>query len=163
MGAAETGEKFEWKNWLTDLAKAGEEIKNRKRGVTSETKRYLEIKNGVITSSVGVGVMIFLYIFMQGLISSGNIPPNGVAILSRVWIAGIIPFFVGLGLIFNGVVVSKRELEAFRGEPVTKPVAVQGYKEPHALRAADTGEIIPSDASVTEQTTRQLREIDEKQ
>jgi len=58
MGATETGREFEWKNWLADLAKAGEEIKNRKRVITPETKRYREIKNGVITSSVGGGVMI---------------------------------------------------------------------------------------------------------
>src|SRR6266576_1569996 len=79
----------------------------RERGITPEMKRYNEIKAGVIVSSVGTGVMIFLYFLMQGIILSGQNPPSDAAILSRVWLAGIIPFFVGFALIVNGSFVSK--------------------------------------------------------
>src|SRR5215204_2071918 len=39
----------------------------RRLGLTPEAKRYNEIKAGVITSSAGLGIAIFLHIFMQGI------------------------------------------------------------------------------------------------
>jgi hypothetical protein len=38
----------------------------RRQGITPEVKRYNEIKAGVIVSSAGIGLSIFLFIFMQG-------------------------------------------------------------------------------------------------
>lgn len=167
--ARETEEKFDWKKtWFADMVLTTKEIQRRdeeierQRGITPEIKRYNEIKNGVITSSVGIGVMIFLYVFMQGLVLSGNIPPNAVDIISRVWVAGVIPFFIGLGMIFNGVIVSKRLVEAIRQNPITQPAALEGETDKPSLRPADTAGFIPSDASVTEQTTRQLRNPDQE-
>jgi hypothetical protein len=163
----ESSESFDWKKtWFADMILTAKEVKRRdeeierQRGITPEIKRFQEIKNGVITSSVGIGVMVFLYVFMQGLVLSGNIPPNAVDILNRVWIAGVIPFFVGLGLIFNGAIVSKKQVEALRQIPITQPVGLEGGADNHSLRAADTPEFIPSDASVTEHTTRELRNRD---
>src|SRR5918912_3955110 len=108
-------EKFDWsKTWVAEMflsegeRKRREEELERLRGITPEVKRYKEIKAGVITSSVGVALMIFLYVFMQGIILSGNVPPDGDAILSRLWIAGVFPIFVGAALITNGLFVSKR-------------------------------------------------------
>src|SRR5215471_5960848 len=70
-----TGEKFNWENtWVAEMFLSHEEQKRRKeamelaRGITPEIRRYNEIKAGVITSSVGLAVSIFLYVFMQGLI-----------------------------------------------------------------------------------------------
>src|ERR687884_703709 len=114
-------EKFDWsKTWVAEMFLSGEEQKRRKeemelrRGITPEVKRYKEIKAGVITSSVGIALMIFLYVFMQGIILSGNVPPDGIAILSRLWIAGVFPIFVGAALITNGLFVSKRAAEIAR-------------------------------------------------
>ncbi len=53
-------------------------------------------------------VAIFLAIFMQGLILSGNVSIETAEILSRLWAAGVLPLLVGLALIFNGMFVSKR-------------------------------------------------------
>ena len=39
----------------------------RRMGITPEVKRYNEIKAGVIVSSAGVGIAIFLFVFMQGV------------------------------------------------------------------------------------------------
>lgn len=135
----------------------------RLRGITPEVKRYNEIKAGVIVASVGLGVMIFLYIFMQGIILSGQNAPGDNEILSRIWISGIIPFFIGLALIINGLFVSKRQVEAARrAELQSSPDTLNDTPDslkpanPHTLRPADTSEIIPPDFSITDNTTRHL-------
>ena len=157
----DTGEKFDWsRTWVAEMFLSESERKRRneeierERGITPEMKRYHEIKAGVITCSAGVGVMIFLYVFMQGVILSGQNPPSDAAILSRIWVAGVIPFLVGLGLIINGLFVSKRQIEIARQGQTGQNVLESG--EPPALRSANTAEIIPSDFSVTEGTTKHL-------
>src|SRR6266436_9703806 len=105
----EAVEKFDWtRTWVAEMFMSPDEKKRRKeeierqRGITPEMKRYNEIKAGVITSCVGIGVMIFLNALMQGIILSGQNPPSDAAILSRIWLAGLIPFLVGLALVVNG-------------------------------------------------------------
>jgi hypothetical protein len=96
---------FDWsKTWVADMLMNPGEL-DRVRGVNPEVKRYHEIKAGVITACIGIGVTIFLAIFMQGIAESH---PQDAVILERVWVAGIIPLMIGLGLIINGVFVSKR-------------------------------------------------------
>src|SRR5262245_15411167 len=75
----ETGEKFDWsKTWVADMLMSGEEAERRqlelerRRVITPALRRYQEIKAGVIVSSVGFGVGIFLMFLMQGIIHSGN-------------------------------------------------------------------------------------------
>lgn len=169
---AEAGEKFDWsKTWVAEMflseaerRRRNEELE-RARGITPEVKRYGEIKAGVITSSVGVAVMIFLYNFMEGIILGSKVHPDTALILSRVWIAGVIPFFVGLGLIINGVFVSKWQAEAARrslaaGAPATQDGAATNSLEegarPRPLRSADAAEFVPPGFSVTDSTTRHL-------
>ncbi len=158
-----TEEKFDWsKTWVAEMMLSGEEHKRRQRERENpEERRYNEIKAGVITGSVGLALMIFLSIFMQGLIASG-IPQDAAAILSRVWIAGIIPFFIGIALIFNGVVVSKKLVELRKHELQQKDTARMLEAEKATvdttLPAADWYEPQAPSPSVTEHTTRQLRE-----
>src|SRR5437773_8910807 len=118
VDARETPEKFDWsRTWVTEMFLSDAERKRRKeliereRGITPEVKRVTEIKAGVIISSVGVGVMIVLYMLMQGIVLGGKVAPEAVEILLRLWVAGVIPLMVGLALIINGVVVSKRLVE----------------------------------------------------
>ena len=101
----------------------------------------------MITSSVGLAVSIFLYVFMQGLILNTQVPQNAAVILSHVWIAGVIPFFVGLALIANGVVVSKKLVEIANRESNAK--SLEDSAGPQALRAPDTNEFLSSPFSVT--------------
>ena len=75
------------------------------RGVDPEIKRYKEIKAGVITACVGIGLLLFLAIFMEGVAHAN---PEEAVILERVWVAGVIPLMIGLGLIINGVFITKR-------------------------------------------------------
>jgi hypothetical protein len=128
-------------------------------GLTPEVKRYNEIKGGIITGSVGVALMIFLYVFMQGIIIGGKLPNDTAEILSRIWVAGVIPVFVGLALIFNGVFISKKALASSKRAP-NSTSELTGDETP-ALRSANTAEFLPANFSVTENTTRHLNQKEE--
>ena len=167
LALKEPDKKFDWsETWVAEMFRSGEIAEQRKRemerrlGITPEVKRYNEIKAGVIVSSVGVAITIFLLIFMQGI--AQNVPPNEAEILTRIWVAGFIPFFVGLALIINGVVVSKKQAEIMErkirrinNQEGTSPELNAG-QAPRTLRPAETNEFIPTPFSVTDQTTRHL-------
>jgi hypothetical protein len=166
--ARETGEKFDWtKTWVAEMLLSSEEQNKRKQerqsSVSAEEKRYNEIKAGVITSSVGIAVAIFLFIFMQGIILGGRISGGTEEILSRLWVAGVIPLFVGAGLIFNGVVVSKKLVEIRMRELQQKETgrileSTGKNKEDVLTSSSDWPESAPPGTSVTEHTTRHLRD-----
>src|SRR2546423_12569102 len=101
----ETEEKFDWnKTWVGEMFLSGQEALRRKeelerrRGITPEGKRHKEIKAGVIVSSVGIGVAIFLNVLMQGIIPGGKGSHHQGGTLSQLWDVGIIPLFVWLAL-----------------------------------------------------------------
>lgn len=160
----EIGDNFDWSNtWVAEMFRSSDENKRRKaalerqRGITPEIKRYLEIKAGVITASAGLALGIFLFVFMQGLILSGKVSPDTAEILSRLWIAGVIPLVVGVSLMVNGIFVSKKIVEAARRTAELGPASGQPDTTPKSLPSADTSEFIPSSFSVTEETTKHLR------
>jgi len=160
-------DEFDWsKTWLAEMFMSHAEQKRRQAaielasGVTPEVKRYNEIKAGVITSSVGIAISVFLFVFMQGLVLNSNVSHDAAVILTRVWAAGLIPFFVGVALIINGVVVSKRIVEIANREQSTKSLGEA--TQPQALRGADTNEFLSAPFSVTDQTTKHLRVSDKK-
>ncbi len=169
VDAREAGQKFDWsKTWVAEMFMSGEEATKRqlemerRRGITPATRRYQEIKAGVITSSIGVGVAIFLSVFMEGIIRSGQVSSAAAEILSHVWVAGVIPFFVGAALIINGYFVSRKLVDLWQqdhqlgtGRPDDEPAR-------HSLRPADTNEFGPSNFSVTEGTTKHLSASNER-
>jgi zinc-ribbon domain len=162
--AGGAGDKFDWsKSWVAEMFLSGQEAVKRAteierlQGITPEVKRYNEIKGGVITSCVGIALIIFLAVFMQGIVVGGKVPQDTAEILSRLWVAGVIPLMVGVGLIINGMFVSKKqaaiiERERQRGQGIL----AEATAERQALRAGDTAEIIPPGFSVTEGTTKHL-------
>lgn len=156
--------KFDWSDtWVAEMFMSGQAAEQRKiemerrMGITPETKRYQEIKAGVIVSSIGVAVAIFLFIFMQGV--AGHVEPKAAEIITRLWIAGIIPFMVGLALIVNGMVVSKRLVEIAERERERR-MDLEPGETPRGLKGANTSEFMPAGFSVTEQTTRHLSEVE---
>lgn len=166
----ETAEGFDWsKTWVAEMFMSPQELKRRKeeierqRGITPEMKRHNEIKAGVITGTVGIGIAIFLYVFMQGIILSGNVTPNSAEILSRLWIAGVLPLFVGIALIINGLFVSKKLLETARRDSQNAANSFEQQPNRQSLEPADTTEFAPPGFSVTEQTTKHLRSSGQKQ
>ncbi|HVF27014.1 MAG TPA: zinc ribbon domain-containing protein [Pyrinomonadaceae bacterium] len=161
VASRETEEKVDWSKAWAQMFLSGPEI-DRARGITPEIKRYNEIKDGIITTCVGAGASIFLFFLMQGIIMGGNVPPSKAAILSRVWLAGIIPLLIGLGLIFNGLFISKKIVEISKRDTSPGPPALEADAERPALQPADTAEFIPSGFSVTEGTTRHLESSERK-
>ncbi|HEY6332937.1 MAG TPA: hypothetical protein VI756_26670 [Blastocatellia bacterium] len=174
--AVTTGEmhpKFDWsKTWVAEMfltedeQNLRKEMLERQRGITplmrSEAKRHNEMKGGVITACVGLGVMIFLNIFFRGLVASGDLPHDAIEIVSRIWIVGVIPFFIGLGLIINGAMISKRLVDISRRELLGSERqrmldagrSTQGNLSNPATGSTDS---LPPKFGVTEQTTRELR------
>ena len=169
VSTRETDEKFDWsKTWVAEMFMSESERKRRseelerERGVTPEIKRYNEIKGGVITSFVGVGLMLFLWVIGMAVYRSGQNPPADAEIIRSVWVVGIIPLMVGLALIFNGLFISKKIVElqkrAFHPEP---DALKRSAEQQPALKSADTSEFIPTGFSVTEGTTKHLTMKDE--
>ena len=157
--------KFNWNNtWVADMFMSGQANELRKRemerqlGITPEVKRYNEIKAGVIVSCVGVAVSIFLF-FLMNAIAYQN-PQNG-ELLRSVWLAGLIPFMVGIALIINGVVVSKKMVEVIEREQ-NKTKSLEEGAAPRGLKSPDTNEFVPVNFSVTDQTTRHLENAERK-
>ena len=162
----ENADKFDWGNtWVAEMFMSGQAAELRKRemerrlGITPEVKRYQEIKAGVIVSSVGIALAIFLFFFMQGI--AGQVDSNARDIITRIWLAGIIPFMVGVALIINGLVVSKKMVEIQQREQ-KRAEGLEGATPPRGLRAADTSQFIPTGVSVTEGTTRHLSNTGQK-
>jgi hypothetical protein len=168
VATRETDEKFDWgKTWVAEMFLSESERKRRKekmkrlRGTTPDMQRTREVKAGVITASAGIGVAIFLYVFMQGVILGGNVAPAAVEILRRLWIVGVIPLCVGMGLVFNGLVVGRSALRAAGDEPA-RSGDLRGETNSQLLTSAETAGLDPPIFSVTDETTRHLRASDRK-
>ena len=157
--------KFDWsKTWVADMfMSVGEDgsptvLREPLPLVTPEMKRLREIKAGVITASVGLGLMILLFVLMNGIIAGGRVSDAAAEILSRIWIVGVIPLVVGAALIFNGTFVSKRaRLGSGEDDAAAEPESPSASK-PETLLPADTNELFPTAFSVTDETTRHLNE-----
>ncbi len=170
VATREADEKFDWsKTWVAEMLMSESERKRRQaeiedqRGLTPEIKRYNEIKAGVITSSVGLGVMLFLYVIGMAIYRSGENPPAEAEIIRSIWVAGFIPFMVGVALILNGLFISKKIVELHKRERPPAPDALpQGAEQQPALKSADTSEFIAPGFSVTEGTTKHLSLKDER-
>ena len=156
--------KFDWnRTWVAEMLMSGEEAVKREKeierlqGITPEVKRRNEIKAGVITASVGVGVMILLNVMLDGIIASGKVPSDVAVILSRVWIAGVIPLLVGIALIINGAFVSKLFSGSERRTQEPKTRELPGNISGEYLPPAETSELFPAGFSVTDETTEHLK------
>jgi hypothetical protein len=165
MQAPDSAGKINWNNtWVAEMFTSSQVNELRKQemerrlGITPEVKRYNEIKAGVIASCVGVAITIFLF-FLMNAIAYKN-PENG-ELLRTIWLAGLIPFMVGIALIINGVVVSKKMVEVMEREQ-NKTKSLEEGAAPRGLRSPDTSEFIPANYSVTDSTTRHLENSERK-
>lgn len=145
-------------NWHDAWQEEVLEEQRKKRKKTPEEKRYEEIKGGVITTSVGLGATIFLYFLMNAIAAN---EPHDAAILRAVWLAGLVPTFIGLGILFNGVVISKRIVELKREQELQGPPPQPLFSVSETARVGQLPEPqvqTVSDYSVTEHTTARLGE-----
>jgi len=150
--------KSDWnKTWWAEIAHA-HAMKELGIGVSPEEKSLNEMKGGVITSFVSVGLMIFLHFFFK-VVTRGNYD-NFAEMLRSLWLVGIIPFLVGISIIFNGLFISRRlvKLKEQQSQPAT-PTS----QAPAALPAKTTDQLVanaaqPAGHSVTEDSTLHLTE-----
>lgn len=157
-GGAGMAEQADWQRATLEDWKAE---RKRRREKSPEEKRIDEIKAGVITSSAGLGGMIFLYFLFNGI--ANNAPGVAQDILRAIPMAGLIPFLVGIGMIINGYFVSRRLVELKQQETERER---QAWGQPGRSITPDTSPVprlvesaqppIP-ERSVTESTTAQLR------
>ena len=158
----EAMERFDWsKTWVAEMLMSGEEATKRAaeidriQGKTPEIKRRNEIKAGVITASVGIALMITLFVLMNGIILSG-VSDKAAEILSRIWIAGIIPLFVGAALIVNGVFISKKRDTPAELSPADKARSELTGGSTEFIPPAKTNQLGSVPFSVTDETTQHL-------
>lgn len=164
MATRETDDKFDWsKTWLAEMFMTGEDAVKKQaeierlQGITPEVKRRREIKAGVITASVGIGLMILLFALMGGIVASGRVSDAAAAILTRLWVVGVLPLLVGGALVFNGMFVSKRGASLKAGDTAPDTKDLDAPSTPHYLSPAHTNDLesrVPF--SVTDGTTRHL-------
>lgn len=171
VATRDAGGKMDWsKTWMAEMFLSEAEQIRRKQelerlmGLTPEVKRYREIKAGVIVSAIGLALMIFLSILMEGIVAGGNVPHDTAEILNRIWAAGLIPFFIGLALMINGIIVSRKIVAAEREERARArtTAALNAHTAAARLPAADTAEFVPANFSVTEDTTKHLDSLSQK-
>src|SRR5262245_32960519 len=155
--------KPDWSNtWSANILLA-KQLQEQMRG-TPEERRINEIKGGVITSFVGLGLMIFLGFFLNVVANHAkDVSADDAEIIRSIWMVGIIPFLVGIGIIFNGLFVSRRlvRLKEKQGQSM-KPASPILSLHPPNLPAKTTDQLsaAPSPAvySVTEEPTEHLPE-----
>lgn len=144
-------------NWTEAFWEDHEEEREREKKKLPEEKRLEEIKAGVITTSVGVALMIFLSFLFEAIANSTDGP--GANILRSLWAVGLIPTLVGLGITFNGLVISKRLVELKKQQAAKAPqpmfAAVPNTSPVAQLNEAQSQ---LADYSITEPTTTKLRE-----
>ena len=165
MATRENADKFDWsKTWVAEMLMSGEgALKHQARierlqGLSPEEKRLREIKAGVITASVGLGLMIFLFVLMGGIVASGRVSDAAAEILTRLWIVGVLPLLIGLAVLFNGMFVSKRGVGLAAHETDTGTKELDAPQAGNYLSPADTSDLVSSvPFSVTDRTTRHLQ------
>jgi zinc ribbon protein len=148
----------DWDPFWLEERRARNEARKKK---TPEVKRLEEIKAGVITSSVGFGLMVFLSLLFNAIASTIEGPEGNI--LRSLWAVGLIPFMIGLGILFNGLFVSKRIVELKRQQE-RKEQQSPLFSAPNTLDTSPVARLVEpsqspiSDFSVTETTTTKLRE-----
>ena len=158
MTSNSTEGKSDWnKTWWEDMAHA-HAMRELGIGVSPEEKRIREIKGGVITSAVGLGVTIFLSSFFK-VVTKGKYDDIS-EMLRSLWMIGIFPILIGISIIFNGLFVSRRlvKLKEQQSQP-----AMPASQAPAALPAKTTDQLVanaaqPAVHSVTEDPTLHLTE-----
>jgi len=148
----------DWEPFWLEERRARNEARKKK---TPEVKRLEEIKAGVITSSVGFGLMVFLSLLFNAIASTMEGPEANI--LRSLWAVGLIPFLIGLGILFNGLFVSKRIVELKRQQERNDQQSLL-LSSPNTLDTSPVARLVEpsqspiSDFSVTETTTTKLRE-----
>ncbi len=148
------------KTWVKEMLLSQEE-RERRQGITPEVKRLNEIKGGVITATVGIAAMAFLYNFM-GAVAANN--SNDANIIENIWLAGLVPFMVGVAILFNGLFISKRIVKLKKEQQAQLPdIVARPLTAPTTNQLPDIEPTYTPNYSVTEQATYPLPQPPKKE
>lgn len=111
-----------------------------------EEKRLRRVRIGVVSAASGLGAT--LLVFLLALLTH-----NEMLIFAG---PSVVLFFIGLGLIINGLVFTVPKQRAAPGLPAPDPLLSLDGADDNP--GASTGEISPPLTSVTEHTTQHLEE-----
>jgi hypothetical protein len=165
--------KFDWsKSWWAGMLYSPAQLElmraetPEEKRIGEEKKRISEIKGGIITGLIGIGVMISFYFFFGAVADAST--PKAAEIVSKLWMLGIVPTLIGAGLLINGFFISRRLVELTEklsrtATPGPPPPIAQMGAAPIVLEAKTTDQLIADDAaparySVTEDSTAHLPE-----
>jgi hypothetical protein len=125
---------------------------------TPEEKRLNEIKAGVIVSNIGLGLMVFLNLLFSAIASAMDGPEANI--LRSLWAVGLVPFMIGVGILFNGLFISKRivELKRQQDQADQQPSLFSAPNTSPVARLMEPAQSPILDFSVTETTTTKLRD-----
>jgi hypothetical protein len=120
---------------------------------TPEDQRQKYIRYGMITTGVGIGVCLVLYLFAGALTASGLLPDEVVPLIQVAWAKGLIPFFIGLMMWAYGQFFARLPRSL-----VSPREAVESSSNSVLDEVSSTVESLYQDpiGSVTEHTTRHL-------
>ncbi|MCS6816320.1 MAG: hypothetical protein N0A16_01020 [Blastocatellia bacterium] len=110
---------------------------------TPEQKRLHDIRSGVLTISVGIGLSLLLFLLLNAVAQHPHVDPAAARIIRAVWTCGLIPIFVGIGQIVNGL---------FFWRPL-------GRSEPRAHELLPPSVTMPLPSEMPESPTRLLDDI----
>lgn len=155
MSKGGAGNSADWNQWWIE---EHQEKRERNKRKPPEEKRLEEIKGGVITASIGLAITIFFSFLFSAIANVTNGPEADI--LRSLWAIGLVPLFIGLAVVFNGMFVSKRivELKKQRAENAPQPLFAAVPNTSPVLQIGEPSAQPVSDFSIAEPTTARLRE-----
>lgn len=149
------GNPADWNQWWLE---EHQEKRERDKKKSPEEKRLEEVKAGVITASIGLALSIFLNLLFEAIANTVGGPE--AIILQRIWAVGLVPLFIGLAVVFNGMFITKRivELKTPRPDPMPQPLFAPVANTSPVQQLGEASAQPVSDFSISEPTTARLRE-----
>ena len=155
MGKGGAGNPADWNQWWIEEHQEKREQQKKK---LPEEKRLEEVKAGVITASIGLALSIFLNLLFEAIANTVGGPE--AIILQRIWAVGLVPLFIGLAIVFNGLFISKRivELKTQRPDQMPQPLFAPVANTSPVQQLGEASAQPVSEFSISEPTTARLRE-----
>ncbi|MBL8188658.1 MAG: zinc ribbon domain-containing protein [Acidobacteria bacterium] len=149
------GNSADWNQWWLE---EHQEKRERDKKKSPEEKRLEEVKAGVITASIGLALSIFLNLLFEAIANTVGGPE--AIILQRIWAVGLVPLFIGLAVVFNGMFITKRivELKTPRPDPMPQPLFAPVANTSPVQQLGEASAQPVSEFSISEPTTARLRE-----
>jgi len=133
---------------LPQLVKQLEELT-----ITPEERRQKYLRRGMVTTGVGLGVTLFLYLFFRALASTVFIPEEVAPILRMIWANGLIPLFIGMMMTLYGLLFARGPRRLSQKPTLVEQESDKATNEVFLERHTPF-------SSVTEQTTTRLESPD---